>query len=148
MYKKILIATDGSDLAGHAVEHGLKLAGSVGAEVIFVTVTEQWSAMDMASEIRGGKTDPVAVYEEAAAQGAEAILKAAADKAAAAGVTADTRHVKDHHPAEGIMEIAELEDCDLIVMASHGRRGLQKVLLGSETAEVISFGKRSVLVVH
>ncbi|NND40925.1 MAG: universal stress protein, partial [Silicimonas sp.] len=54
----------------------------------------------------------------------------------------------DRHPAEGIIEKAELEDCDLIVMASHGRRGVQKMLLGSETAEVISFSEKPVLVLR
>jgi len=148
MYSKILIATDGSELAGEAVEHGLRLAESVGATVVIVTVTEAWSPLEMADDIQAGILDATKVYEDAAARSAKAILEEAANRAASTGVVSETRHVKDRKPAEGIMNTAELEECGLIVMATHGRRGLQRVLLGSQTAEVIALSKRPVLVIR
>ena len=148
MYSKILIATDGSELAGEAVEHGIRLAESVGATVVIVTVTEAWSPLEMADDIQAGILDATKVYEDAAARSAKAILEEAANRAASTGVVSETRHVKDRKPAEGIMNTAELEECGLIVMATHGRRGLQRVLLGSQTAEVIALSKRPVLVIR
>lgn len=148
MYKKILIATDGSQLAGHAVEHGLGLAKSVGADVVFVSVTELWPALEMAGDIEGGHLEAIEIYENAAAHSARAILDEASSRASSAQVTCEIRHVKDRKPAQGILETAKLENCDLIVMASHGRRGLQKLLLGSQTAEVIALSKLPVLVLR
>ncbi|MDU8913402.1 universal stress protein [Aestuariicoccus sp. MJ-SS9] len=148
MYSRILIATDGSELAGKAMEHGLQLAKSVDAIAVVVTVTEAWSAFEMASNIESGKRDAVEVYEGAARNAAQSILEDAAAQAASMGVACETRHVNDQKPAEGIMDTATLEDCDLIVMASHGRRGMQKMLLGSQTAEVIALSKTPVLVLR
>lgn len=148
MYKKILIATDGSELADLAVEHGLQLASSVGAKVVVVTVTEIWSAFDVASAAEQRNFDAVKIYEDAAKQSAEATLKRATDLAASMGVASETRHVSDRGPAEGILDTAKLEDCELIVMASHGRRGLRRVLMGSQTSEVIALSDRPVLVVR
>ncbi len=148
MYEKILIATDGSELAGRAVEHGLQLAKSVGAAVVFVTVTEIWSALEIAGDFERGNLDAVRAYEDATARSAEAILESATTRAAAMGVVSETRHVRDRKPAEGILDTAELEECDLIVMASHGHRGLKKMLIGSQTAEVITLSKRPVLVLR
>ncbi|MDU8913561.1 universal stress protein [Aestuariicoccus sp. MJ-SS9] len=143
-----MIATDGSELAGKAVEHGLQLAKSVNATVVVVTVTEAWSAFEMASDIESGKRDAVEAYEETARSAAQAILEEAAAQSASIGVACETRHVNDKKPAEGIMDTAVLEDCNLIVMASHGRRGVRKMLLGSQTAEVIALSKTPVLVLR
>lgn len=148
MYSRILIATDGSDLAGQAVDHGLRLAKALGASVVIVTVTEFWSALEMAQESRTGRRDVIQHYEAAAAQSARMILDDAARRAEAAGVAHEERHVPDARPAEGIMDTAELESCDLIVMASHGRRGIQRMLIGSQTAEVIALSKTPVLVLR
>lgn len=148
MYTRILIATDGSELAGKATDHGLRLAKSVSATAVVVTVTESWSAFEMASNIESGKRDAVAAYEGAAKSAALAILEAVAAQAESIGVICETRHVSDQRPAEGILDTAILEECDLIVMASHGRRGIQKMLLGSQTAEVIALSKTPVLVLR
>lgn len=148
MYSRILIATDGSKLAGHAVEHGLQLAKTVEATVIILTVSELLSSLYMAGDAAFGELDSFKAYEDAAEQSAEDILKGAAEQAATIGVAAETRHVKGRRPAEGILDTAELEDCDLIVMASNGRRGLQKMLIGSQTSEVMALSKRPVLVLR
>ena len=148
MYKRILIATDGSELADRAVIHGLLLAESVGATVILLTVTEVWSALLMSSDIERGNLEAVEAYEDAETRSAEMILEGAKERANSVGMDCEIRHVRDRKPAEGILETAELEDCDLIVMASHGRRGLGRMLLGSQTAEVLAYSKVPVLVLR
>lgn len=148
MYNRILIGTDGSELAGKAVDHGIELARSVGAEVVFVSVTQMWSPLEMASQYEEGDLEAVSVYEDAMTRVAEKLLADCAARAEAKSVRATTRHIADMRPAEGILHIAELENCDLIVMATHGRRGLEKVLIGSQTAEVLATSQRPVLVLH
>ena len=112
MYKHILIATDGSSLATQAVEHGLALAKQHDARVTIVTVTELWSAGDVAHEVRMGQPDPIGRFEELAETAAKKILDGAAQRGAAHGLKCDVVHVKDQHPAEGIIEAA-------ITMRSH-----------------------------
>lgn len=148
MYKNILIATDGSDFANHAVTYGLNLAKSVGCPVTIVAVTELWSALDMALRARVGNTNPVAEYEDSVAKVAADILVSAEDSAKKQGVPCQTVHIRDVHPAEGIIRTAGSRNCDLIVMASHGRRGLQKILLGSVASEVLTHTNLPVLVVR
>jgi nucleotide-binding universal stress UspA family protein len=148
VYKKILIATDGSDLASAGVEHGLGVAKAVGAHVLIVTVTEPWSSLAMASEADLGNHDAIPSYAAAAATSAAGILEAAASKAADVGVPCDTLHVPDQRPAEAILKTAQEQSCDLIVMASHGRRGIGRILLGSQTAEVLAHAKTPVLVLR
>ena len=148
MYQNILIATDGSDLAGKAVEHGVRLAKKMDAAVTFVTVTEMWSALDMAAEVSRGTPNPMEIYEEMAAKSAQGILDAAKTAAQKAGIDCETLHVRDRAPAEGIVATANEKGCDLIVMASHGRRGLNRILLGSQTTEVLAYSKVPVLVVR
>ena len=86
MYKEILIATDGSELANRALAHGLKLANEVKARVTIVTVTAPWSALDLAHEARLRKPDPIHQFEEMAAASAKVILDAAAQTSKVAGV--------------------------------------------------------------
>ncbi|MBT8455151.1 MAG: universal stress protein [Alphaproteobacteria bacterium] len=148
MYKKILVATDGSELANHAVEHGIGLASATGAEVVFVSVTEIWSALEIAGQYEAGDLSAIPDYEAAAASSAAKILTDCAARAEKANVASKTVHVPDRRPADGIMETADKEDCDLIVMATHGRRGVRKMLIGSQTAEVLALGTRPVLVLR
>ena len=148
MYKKILIATDGSDLANRAVTHALKLASELRLPVVIVTVTQLWSAMELAHEARMGKSDPVGHFEELAAASARTILDAAAKQAVAYNVTCEIVHMPDQNPAEGIIAVANQKECDLIVMASHGRRGVDRILLGSQVNEVLAHTKIPTLVVR
>ena len=143
MYKHILIATDGSDLARQALEQGLAIAKSFNAKVTAVTVTEPWGAVvpaEMAIAF------PAGVYEERASASAARILSVVADAAKSAGVVCETHHVKDQFPAEGIIETAKERGCDLIVMASHGRRGLTRLLLGSQANKVVTQSTVPVLI--
>lgn len=148
MYKHILVATDGSELASRGLLHGVSLAQHLGADVTIVTVTESWTALEMASEVRLGHQSPTFDYERKAAASAQRILEHAEQICREHGTEAKTIHVPDHHPAEGILETASRNGCDVIVMASHGRRGLRQLLLGSQTSEVLAGSPIPVLVVR
>ena len=148
MYKHILIATDGSTIANRALSHGLALAKQAKADVTLLTVTELWSAADMAQRVRGGHRDPVGAFEEAAAQSAERILDAAREQAKKAGVSYQCNHVRDQRPANGIVATAERSGCDLIVMGSHGRRAVSRLFLGSQAVEVLSHSRIPTLIVR
>lgn len=148
MYKNILIATDGSELATKALEHGLELAKRESAEVTIVTVTEPWSALEMAEKARERQPNPVAEFEALAVEAANRILGAAAEHASALGVCCECLHVKDKHPAEGIISTAKHKGIDLIVMGSHGRRGFRRVLLGSQSYEVLTLCTVPALIVR
>jgi nucleotide-binding universal stress UspA family protein len=146
MYKHILIATDGSELASKAEAAGLTLAKQLGAKATAVTVTEPWDAISMAALAERNLPNPVADYEEGVAATANRILAAATEAAKKAGVSCTTVHVKDKHPAEGIIETARERGCDLIVMASHGRRGISRMLLGSQATKVVVLSPVPVLI--
>jgi nucleotide-binding universal stress UspA family protein len=145
MYKHILIATDGSELSNKALEHGLALARTLGAKATVATTTEPWDAV-IVGEV--AVVLPVERYEETATANARAILSRAQATASQAGVEVELQHVNDRHPAEGILEAAKSKGCDLIVMASHGRRGFSRLVLGSETNEVMTRSEIPVLVVR
>src|SRR5690606_26668068 len=148
MYRRILIATDGSELAGKGLDHGLDLARAVGARVVVVTVTEPWMpAFDDALAL-SADPDMQREYREGCERSAQRILADAAAQAAAAGVACTTVHVPDGHPSDAIVHAAAEHGADLVVMASHGRRGLGKVLLGSQTEAVLARSKVPVLVVR
>ena len=143
MYKHILIATDGSEAAGEAVAGGLALAKALGARVTAVTVTDIYPT---------GPYSPIPFpatierYEAAAAEGAAQVLASVAEAAAKLGVSCRSVHVKDQTPAEGIIATIAAEGCDLVVMGSHGRRGLSRLLLGSQAQKVVTLSPVSVLV--
>jgi nucleotide-binding universal stress UspA family protein len=148
MYRKILIATDGSKSAAIAVDHGIKLAKATGAAVTIAYVTPMWSTLDVAHAADGGARNPVGDYETAAAESARIILAEAGAKASAAKVTPELEHIADKAPAEGIVEAAANGGFDLIVMGTHGRRGVGRLLLGSQAAEVLALSKVPVLIVR
>ena len=146
MYKNILIATDGSELAYKAVNHGTELAKAVGASITFVSVTEIWPAFEMASRIEQGDQYAVEAFERKAEEGAKAILASASALADEQGVSSETIHIADAKPSRGILATADKFACDLIVMASHGHSGLTKMLLGSVATEVMTQSKVPVLI--
>jgi nucleotide-binding universal stress UspA family protein len=148
MYKHILIATDGSELASQAVAHGIAPAKEHKAPVTVVTVTELWSAFDMARRAREGSSNPLGQYEAEAAASAKRVLDKAGQIATSQGVPCNLVHVPDQYPAEAIVATAKEKGCDLIVMASHGHRGFDKILLGSRAYEVLTYSKVPVLIVR
>lgn len=147
MYAQILIATDGSELAGHALDHGLKLAKALGSRVTIVTVTEPAAIVGGGyAAMAGTGFDPIPELIDAQKKVADGVLEAAAATAKGQGVDARTLLVDNSFPAEGIVAAAEQTGADLIIMASHGRRGLDRLLLGSQTSNVLAHSKVPVLV--
>jgi nucleotide-binding universal stress UspA family protein len=146
VYSKILVATDGSELATQAVKTGVQLASALKASLTIVSVTEPLPPIDAAAQAEIGVKDPFGKYEQVVERGALQSLAVAQQLATEAGVDCETIHVKDSYPAIGIVQTAETCSADLIVMASHGRRGLTKLLLGSVTNEVLVKSKVPVLV--
>jgi len=133
MFTHILIASDGSELSDNAVAQGLDLAKALKAKVLATTVTEPWT------ETGASMPNPSVAqsYEEGAGESARRIAFSICEAAKTREVACSTLHVWGKHPAEGILDAARKNDCDLIVMASHGRRGLGRILLGSVAQEVL-----------
>ena len=147
MYARILIATDGSELANGALDHGLQLAKLAGSEVTVVTVTEPATVIGGGyATVAGAVIDPIPELIEAQDRAARELLDRAAKRAADQGVTVRTMLVDNSFPAEGVVATATNINADLIVMGSHGRRGLNRLLLGSQTSNVLAQTKIPVLV--
>ncbi|WP_417308610.1 universal stress protein [Devosia sp.] len=147
MYKQILIATDGSELAQGAIQQGCAIAKLSGAEVTIVTVIEPATLVGSGYAAFGGTAfDQLPEYTEAVAAQAKDVLEEAQKIAKAEGVTAKTVLVDNSFAAEGIVATAEKGNADLIVMGSHGRRGISRLLLGSQTSNVLAQSKLPVLV--
>lgn len=143
MYKHLLIATDGSELSLKAAAQGIELAKSVGARLTAVAVTAPWRTIavgEVAAAI------PADAYEKQAAQGAAEMLAKVQKLATSSGLDCAGVHASHVHPWEAILEAAKGKGVDLIVMGSHGRRGIAGLLLGSETVKVLTHSKIPVLV--
>ncbi len=149
MYKNILIPTDGSPLAEKAVDEGLALAKALGAKVTILTVVEPFEVMrHFATADHEQLTETFALYERESAARARALLDSAVARASTAGVTAVAAQVESGYPHEAIVKTADEQGADLIVMASHGRKGMAAILIGSETMKVLTHGKIPVLVLR
>jgi nucleotide-binding universal stress UspA family protein len=143
MYKHILIPTDGSPLSERAIRQGVALAKSLHARVTGVTVSPTFHTLAVDTVMM---TDTPAQYAKDCEARAAQLLGAIKDAAALNGVPCNVVHVVKDHPYEAIIETAHAEGCDLIFMASHGRKGLSAILLGSETTKVLTHSKTPVLV--
>ena len=144
MFSHILIPTDGSPFSDAAVKRGVKLANEMNAKVTALHVAEPFRVLSTESEVL---TDTRGEHEARARANAEKVLAAFEKDAKSAGVAAfDRVFLVSEHPYEAIIGTAGDKGCDLILMASHGRRGLQALLLGSETHKVLIHSKIPVLV--
>ncbi len=148
MYKHILVATDGSDLARKGLEHGLALAKSLDAKITILTVSKPLDPQAARAARMAGVELAATRYD----QQLESLMKERfafiEDRAREYDIKVDLAHEIDGSAAEAIVRIAKLSDCDLIVMSSHGRRGVQKMLLGSQTSEVLVKTPIPVLVIR
>jgi nucleotide-binding universal stress UspA family protein len=147
MYKKLLVATDGSPLSKKAVRSAIELARGVGAELVALYVVPRYPV----SYFEGGvtiSTQDVTRIEKQWAEKGEAIVDAVRDAAQAEGVKARAVVSRSDLVAEAILSAAKKYKCDLVVMASHGRRGLKRILLGSETQHVLTHSSVPVLVLR
>jgi nucleotide-binding universal stress UspA family protein len=148
VYSHILIATDGSELAGRGVTHGLALAQKLGATVTLLSVVEPLSGNAVRMASLGGIDDPVVRYDQQIDLMMRERFAAIEREAGQYGVTVNMVHEIDDSPAQAIVRTARLQGCDLIVMASHGRRGIRRALLGSQTSEVLVDTAIPVLVIR
>ncbi|MCD9006138.1 universal stress protein [Luteimonas sp. XNQY3] len=148
MYRNILVATDGSELAARGVEHAAALAAGLGATLTIVTVSEPWNAALTDPSGLVGLDDFLRHYRAAAQASADDVLASARQAAARHGVDATTLFVAEQPPADAILETAIARGVDLLVMASHGRRGIGRLLLGSQTQAVVARSELPVLIVR
>jgi nucleotide-binding universal stress UspA family protein len=143
MFKQILLPTDGSDLSERAVLAGISFAKELGAQVVGLTVRPEFHTFTYKTEMLED-TEPE--FNSATAQQAEKYLAFISDAARSAGVPCSTMQAVSDDPYETILQTAKERKCDLIIMASHGRRGLRGLLLGSETQKVLVHSDIPVLV--
>ena len=144
MYQQILVPTDGSEMSARAVETAARLAKLTGAKLEVLSVKEPFPY----SAISEMQPVPPQEFYDAQERLAKERVAAALDAARARGVQATGTSVEALHPWEAILEQAKAKNCDLIVMASHGRRGLGALLIGSETQKVLTHGTIPVLVIR
>jgi len=137
MYKHILIPTDGSELSGKAIEAGIDFARTIHAKVTGFTAVPEYQ-LPSEAELMSRHAISLQEYERDAKKQAEGALQPIADRARAAGVDYDAEFTLSDYPHEAIIRAAEKHGCDLIFMASHGRRGLSALLHGSETQAVLT----------
>ncbi len=145
MYKHLLVPTDGTELSSKCTENAVKFAQTLGAHITFLYIQP-----DFPPPIAGEGTMLAPESREDFARGTEEqarkILTEASDIAKRSGVSADAKTAVSDVPYEVIIETAQQEHCDLVFMASHGRKGLAGLLIGSETHKVLTHCKIPVLV--
>ena len=144
MFKRILVPTDGSEITLKAVDTCVGLAQSLGAQVFTISVKEPFPY----SAISEMQPTPPQEFFDAQERIAAQRVKAVIEQCRAVGVTCEGHTVEALHPWEAIIDHAKTLECDLLVMASHGRRGVSALLLGSETQKVLTHSKVPVLIVR
>lgn len=145
MYQRILVATDGSKLSKKAVSSAIDLAAACGAELVALKVVPRYPQ----SYFEGGialQPAEVASVEKRWADEAQAVVDAVKKTALTKGVATKAMTVKSDVVSDALLATAKKHQCDLIVMASHGRRGIKRLLLGSETQHVLTHASIPVLV--
>ena len=144
MYKKILVPTDGSDTAAKAIGTAVELARLCQASVVGISVSDPYPYAGLADSV------PVTAdaFRASTTRAAEDALQPLQQACQAAGVTCECMVSEDMHPWKALLDAAVEKGCDLVVMASHGRRGVQAVLLGSETQKLLTHSNLPVLVVR
>lgn len=147
MYQRILVATDGSTLSKKAVRSSIDLAAATGAELVALYVVPRYPV----SYFEGGITisnDEIARTEKQWSERGQAVVNSVRDTAQSSGVKARAVVARSDLVAESIMAAAKKHKCDLVVMASHGRKGIKRILLGSETQHVLTHSTVPVLVLR
>lgn len=147
MYQRILVATDGSPLSKKAVGHAIALAAALGARLFPLYVVPRYPVSYFEGAATTNPQEISSVESQWAVKG-QAIVDAVARQAQAKGVEARALTARSDLVAEAVMAAARKHRCDLIVMASHGRKGLKRVLLGSETQQVLTHSSTPVLVLR
>lgn len=143
MFKRILVPTDGSALSTSAVDHAFSFAHEIGAHVVVLTVTEPFHVFALSAD---QIEETSASFQHEVYRRAGLLLSDAQNKADARHVPCRTMQTESEHPHQAIIDAADDTGCDLIVMASHGRKGVSALLLGSVTVKVLTHSKLPVLV--
>jgi nucleotide-binding universal stress UspA family protein len=145
MYNHILIATDGSEIANKAAPHGIELAKGLNAKLSAVTVTTPYEALlELEAPIMMDQADYDKKFEASANKNLSIVTSAAET----AGIERDVIHAQNRLPYEGIIEVAEKVGADLIILGSHGRRGIAGLLIGSQATKLLTHTKVPALVVR
>jgi nucleotide-binding universal stress UspA family protein len=147
IFKSILVATDGTTQSSHAVKTAARLAKDLGSTLTLFHATRTYQSFYY-PDGAAIAWPPEKQYLKEASAGADKVLASASALVATQGVKAATAHASSDAPADAIIAAAKNLKADLIVMASHGRRGLDKLLMGSETQKVLAHTKLPVLVVR
>lgn len=147
MYKRILVPTDGSSLSRKAAKSAVELASTLGAEVVALNVVPRYPTSYFEGGISVSPSEVARVEKQWAEQG-QTLADSVSTAAEKAGVKAKAVTVRSDLVAEAILAAAKKNKCDLVVMASHGRKGLKRLLLGSETQHVLTHGNIPVLVLR
>jgi nucleotide-binding universal stress UspA family protein len=142
MFAKILVPTDGSDLSIKAARGAVELARLLSARVVAMTVVEPYAYTTLSDY----RPETAVEYDQRAETIARERFAPIEDSARAASIPIETTVVRSYSPFEAIIDTARRRHCDAIVMASHGRRGLSAVLLGSETQKVLTHSQIPVMV--
>ena len=148
MYKHILLPTDGSTLSEKAVKQCIRLAKSIGAKITAINVAPEYQMMMDEGYVMPNAPLLRKRFEEETGKRSKKLLAEVKASASAAGVDCDSVSVISGVPYDAIIKQAKKAKCDLIMMASHGRKGLSSILLGSETAKVLTHSTIPVLVVR
>ena len=147
MYQRILVPTDGSALSKKAVKSAVELASTVGAEVVALNVVPRYPTAYFEGGVSVSNSEVARVEKQWAERG-QSLADAVTSIAEKSGVRARAVTVRSDLVAEAILAAARKNKCDLVVMASHGRKGLKRLLLGSETQHVLTHGNIPVLVLR
>lgn len=143
MYQHLLVPTDGTELSTDTVSRAVEFARAVGARITFFHAKEDYAAGSEGALMYSLSPE---IFVEQSAGEARAFLAKAEAAARAAGVSYDSRVKVSDRPYEAILEVAEACGCDLIFMASHGRRGIKGLMVGSQTLKVLAQSRIPVLV--
>lgn len=147
MYKKILVATDGSTLSKKAVASAIGMAQLTGAELVALKAVPRYPQTYFEGGVALAASEVTRIEKQWAAH-AQSVVDAVAKTAQAKGVKVKALTVKSDLVSEAIIGTAKKQKCDLIIMASHGRRGIKRLLLGSETQQVLTHSHIPVLVLR
>lgn len=145
MFKTILVPTDGSPLSDKAIAAAIEFAKFTGSKLIGLSIAEPYPFSPLAESAMASDPD---IYEDHMRELARSHVKKVEDAAALANVQCDTSIALSYNPCEEIVRTAEKFSCDAIFMASHGRKGLSKLFLGSETQKVLAHTTIPVLVLR
>lgn len=148
MYEHLLVPVDGSELSNKAIEHSIGLAKMLGASITGFTAEPPLPVLVVEQAAVAYDVETFKEHEQRCEAHAREILKAFAEKAHQAGVAFDGQFVITDNVQQAIVDVATRQGCDLIVMASHGRHGLDALIHGSLTKSVLAHSQLPLLVLH